>query len=69
MEILKKIFLFYYNWFKNLTNDSKQLWLLIFIKSLIIVTFLNIFFPSVLWKFKTQEEKSDFVSKSLLNIK
>ncbi len=69
MKIFKKFFNFYYNWFKNLSKDSKKLWTLVLIKSLIILVVLNIFFPNILWKFKTQEEKSEFVSKSLLNTK
>jgi len=68
-NIFKTIFNFYYEGFKNLTSISKKLWLLIFIKTAIILTILNIFFPDLLWKFNTDEEKSEAVSNSLLNIK
>ena len=67
--MFKKIFYFYYNWFKNLKKDSKILWLLIFAKTTIILIVLLTFFPDFLWQFETKEEKSDAVSKSLLNIK
>jgi len=68
-NIFKTIFNFYYEGFKNLTSISKKLWLLIFIKTAIILTVLNIFFPDLLWQFNTDEEKIDAVSTSLLNIK
>ncbi len=48
--MFKKIFYFYYDWFKNLKKDSKILWLLIFVKTIIILTVLLIFFPSFLWQ-------------------
>jgi hypothetical protein len=66
MKILKNIFSFYYNWFKNLSKDSKKLWILIIVKSTIILIVLLIFFPDILWQFKTDEEKASFVEKNLL---
>ncbi len=66
MNILKNIFLFYYNWFRNLTSTSKKLWILIVIKSLLILTVLFLFFPNVLDGFETDKEKSDFVANNLL---
>ncbi len=67
--MLKKIFNFYFNWFKNLKKDSKKLWILIIVKSTIILIVLLIFFPKVLNKFETKEQKANFVSKNLLDIK
>jgi len=66
MEMLRKIFNFYYNWFKNLSTDSKKLWLLIIVKSTIILVVLLAFFPNILWQFETQEEKASFVAEKLL---
>ncbi len=68
LGLLKKIILFYYNWFKNLTNTSKRLWILIFVKSSLILAVLYLFFPNVLSHYKTQEEKSNVVADSLLNV-
>jgi len=65
-NILKNIFCFYRDGFRNLTPLSKKLWLLIIIKSTIILVILNLFFPDLLWKYETQEEKSEAVSNSLL---
>jgi len=67
-NIFKTIFNFYYEGFKNLTSISKKLWLLILIKTAIVLTVLNIFFPDLLSQYDTIEEKSDAVSNSLLNI-
>ncbi len=68
VNILKTIFNFYYEGFKNLTSISRKLWLLIFVKTAIILTVLILFFPDILWQYGTDEEKSDVVSNSLLNI-
>jgi len=68
VNIFKVIFNFYYEGFKNLTSISRKLWLLIFIKTAIILTVLILFFPDILWQYDTDEEKSDVVSNSLLNI-
>ena len=69
INLLKVIFNFYYEGFKNLTSISRKLWLLIFIKTAIILSVLIIFFPDMLWKYNTDIEKSNAVSSSLLNIK
>ena len=66
IRFINKIFLFYYNWFKNLTSTSKKLWILIIIKSALILTVLFLFFPHILDKYDTPEAKSDFVADNLL---
>ena len=66
LDLINKIFLFYYNWFKNLTGTSKKLWVLIFIKSTLILIVLFLFFPHVLNKFETDAEKADYVANNLL---
>lgn len=68
-NILKTIFNFYYEGFKNLTSTSRKLWLLIFIKTTIIMTVLILYFPDMLWQYDTDEERSEAVSNSLLNIR
>ncbi len=69
MNIIKNIFLFYYNGFKNLTSTSRKLWLLIWIKSAIILIVLFLFFPRYFNQFETENQKSDAVSENILNIK
>jgi flagellar basal body-associated protein FliL len=67
LGLLKSIYLFYYEGFKNLTNTSKKLWILIIIKSTLILIVLFLFFPDVLSKYETDEQKSEVVADSLLN--
>lgn len=69
MNIFKKIFYFYYDWFFWLSSTWKKLWILIIVKSSIILIVLNIYFPNYLWQFKTQEEKIEAVKNSLIYIK
>ena len=66
MEFLKNIFLFYYNGFKGLSSTSRKLWILIIIKSMIILTVLFLFFPQVLNKYDTPEQKAEAVANNLL---
>jgi len=66
LGIFKKIFFFYYDWFRNLSSTSKKLWILIIIKSTIILTVLFLFFPNVLDKYKTEDAKASFVADNLL---
>jgi hypothetical protein len=66
LDLLNKIFLFYYNWFKNLTSTSRKLWILIFIKSTLILTVLFLFFPHILNDFETDAQRANFVADNLL---
>jgi len=66
LKLLNRIFLFYYNWFKNLTSTSKKLWILILVKSTIILTVLFLFFPHILNEYETDKQKADFVADNLL---
>ncbi len=61
-----RLFLFYYEGFKNMTV-GKNLWLIILIKLFIIFFVLKLFFfPDILDKrFKTQQEKSDYIIHEL----
>ncbi len=69
LGLLKKVFYFYYDWFKNLTSTSKKLWVLIFIKSTIILIVLFLFFPDILSQYETEEEKASVVADNLLKSK
>ena len=69
LGLLKKVFYFYYDWFRNLTSTSKKLWILIFIKSTIILVVLFLFFPDILSKYTTEEEKAGVVADNLLKTK
>lgn len=63
---IKNIYSFYINGFKNMTI-GKTLWKLILIKLLVIFLFLNYFIhdKSLNTKYKTYDEKVDFVYKNL----
>ncbi|MBC8319717.1 MAG: DUF4492 domain-containing protein [Bacteroidetes bacterium] len=70
MNLLKKIFNFYIDGFKNMTV-GKTLWLIIFIKLFIMFAILKIFFfPNILKSnFNTDEERSNHVIEQITNIK
>ena len=63
MNIFKKILRFYIVGFKGQSKLGKKLWLIIFIKLVIMFIILKIFFfPDFLnSKFSSEEEKSDYV--------
>lgn len=67
MNSLIKIFNLYKDGFMNLTI-GKTLWKLIFIKLLIILVFLKYFIYDTNFKskYKTTEEKINFVHKNLI---
>ena len=70
VNIVKRIFLFYYEGFKNMTV-GKRLWLIIIIKLFIMFAILKIFFFKDFLndKFDTEEEKGDYVIEQLTNPK
>lgn len=65
-NIPKKIFLFYYNGFRNMTI-GKTLWSIIIIKLAIMFLVLKLFFfPNFLKeKFDAKEERSQYVREQL----
>ncbi len=68
--MLKKVFKFYIEGFKTMPKYGRRLWLIILIKAFIMFAILKIFFfQGHLNQFETDEEKSEYVSKQLLNIK
>jgi hypothetical protein len=68
MIILRKIFRFYYDGFRQMTV-GKTLWVILLIKLFIFfILFRLIFFPDFLHsKFDTQKEKGDYVIEQLTN--
>jgi Domain of unknown function (DUF4492) len=67
MAFLKKIFFFYTDGFKSMSKLGVKLWIIIFIKLFIMFVVLKIFFfPNFLnSKFDNEEEKGDYVIKTL----
>ncbi len=70
IKILKDIYSFYLEGFKSMTL-GKNLWIIIIIKLFIMFAILKLFFfPDFLkTKFKTDEERSDYVIEQLTNPK
>jgi len=66
--MIKKVFKFYYEGFRNMTWGRK-LWVIILLKLFIMFAILKIFFfPDVLKRdFTTDEERSDHVLEQLTN--
>ncbi|MDR2423229.1 MAG: DUF4492 domain-containing protein [Prevotellaceae bacterium] len=66
MNVLKRVFLFYYEGFKSMTV-GKTLWMIIIIKLVIMFLVLKpFFFPNYLkTNFDTDEERIDHVIKEL----
>jgi hypothetical protein len=63
---LKRLFLFYYEGFRNMTV-GRRLWIIILIKIFIIFIILKLFFfPDLLKKnFRTDEERGNYVIQEL----
>jgi len=66
--MLKKIFNFYIEGFRDMSLHSRRLWIIIIIKLVIIFAILKVFFfPDFLdSKFDTDKEKSDHVMEQLI---
>ena len=66
IKIVKGVFMFYYEGFKNMTL-GKKLWTIIFIKLFIMFAILKLFFfPDFLkTKFKSDKERGDYVIEQL----
>lgn len=68
--MIKKIFNFYREGFKNMPKYGVKLWIIILVKAFVMFAILKIFFfQDHLKKYDTEKEKSEYVSKQLLNIK
>ena len=68
MNLIKKIFLFYYNWLRNLTDFGKSLWKLLWVKIIILIIFAYLVFPNILKEKYGNNDilKSEEVSKNIL---
>ena len=66
---MKRIINFYFDGFKNMSVHSKKLWIIILVKLFIMFFVLKFFFfPNFLnSKFKTEQEKADYVIEQLTN--
>jgi len=66
--ILKKIFNFYLEGFRDMSPRGKKLWLIILIKLFIMFAILKVFFfPNILKdNFKTDRERIEHVEKQLI---
>lgn len=67
MKIIKNIFYFYVDGFKNIDKLGIKLWIIIAIKLFIMFAILKIFFfPNFLnSKFDSDKEKGDYVIENL----
>lgn len=67
-KFLKNLYEFYKDGFKNMTV-GRQLWAIILIKLFIMFAILKVFFfPNLLAKYKTEDEKANHVQMELINI-
>jgi hypothetical protein len=69
MKIIKNIFYFYVNGFKNIDKLGIKLWVIIAIKLFIMFAILKIFFfPDFLnSKFDSDKDKGNYVIETLIN--
>ena len=70
VNMLKKIFFFYFNGFKEMTV-GKTLWVIIILKLFIMFAILKLFFfPDLLKEnFNSDKERGDYVIEQLTNPK
>jgi len=71
MKLLKNIYYFYVDGFKNQSKLSRKLWLIILIKLFIMFAILKLFFfPNFLnTKFSSDEKKSNYIINTITNQK
>lgn len=68
-KIIKKVCLFYYEWFRDLTSFWKELWFWVWVKIIFLIILAVIFFPDVLYEnFDSDTERADYVWNNLLDI-
>ena len=67
MNIFKKVFLFYYEGFKNMSLTSRKLWLIVLLKLFVMFAVLKLFFfnKSLNNVYSTDEERSQHVFREL----
>ncbi|MEG1554440.1 MAG: DUF4492 domain-containing protein [Rikenellaceae bacterium] len=65
MNPIKRVYIFYRNGFRSM-DVGRTLWIIIAIKLFIMFAILKIFFfPSILGRFDSQQEKANYVRESL----
>ena len=66
---MNRVFRFYYDGFRNLSQWGKKVWIIILIKLFIMFAILRLFFfPDFLKKkFDTDIQKSEYVLEQLIN--
>jgi len=66
-DTVRKVFLFYYEGFSNMSSWGKKVWIIILIKLFIIFAILRLFFfPDFLKKnFENEEQRSEYVLDQL----
>ncbi len=66
--ILKKVWLFYYEGFRDMSPRGKKLWFIIFIKLFVMFAILKIFFfPNILKEnFHSDKERIEHIEKQLI---
>jgi predicted lactoylglutathione lyase len=71
MSVIKNIFRFYRDGFRNMPRWGKQLWIIIILKGIVIFILIRfLFFPNFLkTEFKTDQERSDHIIEQLTNKK
>lgn len=69
ISYLARIWNFYYEGFRNLSWWGKRMWIIILIKIFIIFAILKLFFFQDFLgsRFKTSEEKGNYVMEQLIN--
>ncbi len=69
MKWLKNIATFYSDGFKNMSLNSKKLWVIVLVKLFIMFAILKVFFfPNFLnTKYKSSKEKGNYVGTELIN--
>ena len=69
IALMRRIFLFYYEGFRNMSGWGRKVWIIIIIKLFIMFAILKIFFfPNFLkTKFNTDQDRSDYVLEQLIN--
>jgi hypothetical protein len=70
-SIIKRLFHFYYDGFRNMSWWGKRIWIIILIKLFVIFLVLKLFFfqDFLSKKYDTDEQKSKYVLDQLINSK
>jgi hypothetical protein len=68
-SLIKRIFLFYFEGFRNMSGWGRRVWIIIIIKLFIMFAILKIFFfPNFLkTKYDNDQDRSDYVLEHLIN--